>query len=108
MAEKEKSTGVVSPTIEGKTETLDDLPVEAEQQDKVIVNFQVDRDTTIQAEVLGDGDREDTLDLIVSHEFMGKYKTSVSGGNSTRVLENVRKGSRFEEGTWFLLENNKE
>jgi len=70
-----------------------------------IVHFQVDRDTTVVAEVLHthpDG-RKDLKAATSQQHFIPPVSSGV-GSMGDKIFSRVRPGSRFEEGTFFAIE----
>lgn len=111
-----KDTTIVAPTVtdssksepkvepEPQDDSTPTAPLEAPEAAPEVVLFQYDRDTSLEATVIGPGTPEGTLDLqLAPHLWHGKKVTPVTLAPEGRVFKNVRPGSKFEPGTYYPM-----
>lgn len=68
------------------------------------VLYVYDKETVLEAEVLGEG-KIQGLNLLVSNVVAQKFSTNISSSSSNREFLNVRRGGgRFDVGTYFTVE----
>ena len=94
---KEEAAAVEAPALEAVEAPVAEATPAPEPRK---VNFQYDRDTTLEATVTKEHE-DGNLDLYCSGAEVQKFTTSATVPVGQRSFLNVRQGSRHEPGTWF-------